>query len=125
MTRNPLNQAQTLDALISRRCDLAEQALGAALRRLSALGDQISRLSIERAKVPHDLGDATAFAGIEARRSALTYDIYRLRQERLATEVEMEKLRDRLTRLLRRKIALQSAAASLSDETRRIGARRS
>lgn len=124
MTRNSLKQAQTLDELISRRFDLAEQALVVALRRLSSLDDEIARLCIERARVPHLADDATAFVNIEARRSALAKDIDRLRQDRLAAETETEALRERLKRMLRRKIALKSAVASLSDETRRIASRR-
>jgi chromosome segregation ATPase len=115
MMVSKLNETKALFSLTSKRLETAEIALGAALRRLSALDAEIAALCIERAQT----ADAPSLAAIELLRRMAALRIDEKRKERRALVDESETLRDETRRLLRQKIALEAELAASDEEIRR------
>lgn len=125
MRRTRLHQAQSVYELLRRRLENAEQKLRAGLLRLAALDLEIARRCVERAQGANDADDlALSFATIESRRRASMAKIEELRKERVAAEFRCDELRGETRRLLRRKIAVESAIAAMDEDARKSSARR-
>ncbi len=115
MTKAAIDQTKALFSLTSRRLETAETALGAALRRLSALDAEVAALCIDRART----AEAPSFAAIEPMRRMAALRIEEKRRERRILVAESDALRDETRQLLRQKIALEAELAAAEEARRR------
>lgn len=114
-----VDNAAEVFALICKQLEAAETAFGASLRRLSTLDAEIAELVIARARSSASGDQALSVAAIELQRRMAALRIDDLRRSREAIETECEVLRHKTRRLLRQKIALESALSAALEEKRR------
>ncbi len=115
MTKKKFSETKALLSLTLNRLDVAETALGAALRRLSALDAAIAALVIDRART----ADLLSLAAVEPMRRMAALRIEEMRRERRALETECEARQDETRQLLRQRIVLEAELTVLEDETLR------
>ncbi|MDZ7628439.1 MAG: hypothetical protein U5J99_08565 [Parvularculaceae bacterium] len=115
MTKAALDRTTALFALTSKRLELAETTLGAALRRLSALDAEIAALCIDCART----ADVQSLAEVEILRRMASLRIEEKKQDRRSLQRESETLREQTRRLLRQKIALEAELSAADAERRR------